>query len=275
MVTAYPAALDTVGSQLRTDIASTDDLDDSGKEHDTQHVNVNGAVVALETKLGIGASAASAASDGDALTKQADGSTAWEAVPSGTSWSGSTADGLATYGGASTIVAESTATYDGTTLELTQSGGGVKMDGLASADANTLDDYEEGEWNPTFICGTSGTITADASYDTFTYTKVGRMVTVQGRAQSFTVSSPSGHLTIGSLPFAIADITERSDYGSFSVVGLGFVYDRNDLMGYYYPGSVLGINYGNGGTGGGGANMADSIDAGSSLFINATYCAAT
>ena len=53
MATAYPAALDTVGSQLRTDIASTDDLDDSGKEHDTQHVNVNGAVVALETKLGL------------------------------------------------------------------------------------------------------------------------------------------------------------------------------------------------------------------------------
>ena len=60
MVTAYPAALDTVGSQLRTDIASTDDLDDSGKEHDTQHVNVNGAVVALETKLGLTDSNASA-----------------------------------------------------------------------------------------------------------------------------------------------------------------------------------------------------------------------
>jgi hypothetical protein len=53
MATAYPAALDTVGSQLRTDIASTDDLDDSGKEHDVMHVNVHGAVVALETKLGL------------------------------------------------------------------------------------------------------------------------------------------------------------------------------------------------------------------------------
>ncbi len=52
MATAYPAALDTVGSQLRTDIASTDDLDASGKHHDVQHVNVNGAVVALETKVG-------------------------------------------------------------------------------------------------------------------------------------------------------------------------------------------------------------------------------
>ena len=60
MATAYPGALDTVGSQLRTDIASSDDLDDSGKEHDVMHVNVHGATVALETKLGLTASNASA-----------------------------------------------------------------------------------------------------------------------------------------------------------------------------------------------------------------------
>ena len=273
MATAYPAALDTVGSQLRTDIASTDDLDDSGKEHDTQHVNVNGAVVALETKLGIGASAASAASDGDALTKQADGSTAWEAVAAGVSWSGSTANGLATYGSASSVVAESTATYDGTTLELTTSGGGLKMDGLASSNANTLDDYEEGEWNPTFVCGTSGTITA--TNDTFTYTKVGRLVNVQGRASTFTVSSPLGTLQIGSLPFAIADTTEWSERGSFSTIAMGLTVDRNNIMGYYVAGSGLYINYGNGLTGNGGVSMAASIDAGSILIINATYCAAT
>ena len=60
MATAYPGALDTVGSQLRTDIASSDDLDDSGKEHDVMHVNVHGATVALETNLGLTASNASA-----------------------------------------------------------------------------------------------------------------------------------------------------------------------------------------------------------------------
>ena len=53
MATAYPGALDTTGSQLRTDIASTDDLDASGKQHDVMHVNAHGAVVALETKLGL------------------------------------------------------------------------------------------------------------------------------------------------------------------------------------------------------------------------------
>jgi len=197
----------------------------------------------------------------------------WATVSAGTSWSGSTANGLATYGSASTIVAESTATYDGTTLELTQSGGGLKMDGLASADANTLDDYEEGEWNPTFVCGTSGTITA--TNDTFSYTKVGRLVNVQGRADTFTVSSPLGGLSIGSLPFAIADTTERSERGSFSAVAIGLTADRNNIMGYYVAGSGLYINYGNGLTGTGGASMAASIDAGSILIINATYCAAT
>ena len=53
MATAYPGALDTTGSQQRTDIASTDDLDASGKQHDVMHVNAHGAIVALETKLGL------------------------------------------------------------------------------------------------------------------------------------------------------------------------------------------------------------------------------
>ena len=59
MATAYPGALDATNNQLRTDIAQTDDLDASGKEHDVMHVNVNGAVFELETKLGTGVSTAS------------------------------------------------------------------------------------------------------------------------------------------------------------------------------------------------------------------------
>ena len=78
MVTAYPAALDTVGSQLRTDIASTDDLDDSGKEHDVMHVNVHGAVVAVETKLGTGASTAVADS---VMAGTGSGVSSWSSSP--------------------------------------------------------------------------------------------------------------------------------------------------------------------------------------------------
>ena len=78
MATAYPGALDTVGSQLRTDIASTDDLDDSGKEHDVMHVNVNGATVALETKLGLTDSNASANA---VLVGTGASTTAWTTSP--------------------------------------------------------------------------------------------------------------------------------------------------------------------------------------------------
>ena len=78
MATAYPGALDTVGSQLRTDIASTDDLDASGKQHDTMHVNVNGATVALETKLGL---TDSNAASGAVLVGTGTSTTAWTTSP--------------------------------------------------------------------------------------------------------------------------------------------------------------------------------------------------
>ncbi len=78
MATAYPAALDTVGSQLRPDIASTDDLDASGKHHDVPHVNVNGAVVALETKLGLTDSNAAANA---VLVGSGASTTAWTTSP--------------------------------------------------------------------------------------------------------------------------------------------------------------------------------------------------
>ena len=58
MATAYPGALDAANNQLRTDIAQTDDLDASGKEHDVMHVNAHGAIIAVETKLGTGSSSA-------------------------------------------------------------------------------------------------------------------------------------------------------------------------------------------------------------------------
>ncbi len=77
MATAYPGALDTSGSQLRTDIASTDDLDASGKEHDVMHVNVHGATIALETKMGTGTSNAASATAGHVLTHSSGGATAW------------------------------------------------------------------------------------------------------------------------------------------------------------------------------------------------------
>ena len=78
MATAFPGALDTTGSQQRTDIASTDDLDASGKEHDVMHVNHAGALVALETKLGL---TDSNAVDGAILVGLAASPTSWTTSP--------------------------------------------------------------------------------------------------------------------------------------------------------------------------------------------------
>ena len=79
MATNYPTSLDTATQQPSP--SASDDLNTSGLEHDVVHTNHSGALIQLETKLGIGASAASGASDGHVMTRQSDGSTAWEAIP--------------------------------------------------------------------------------------------------------------------------------------------------------------------------------------------------
>ena len=79
MATNYPTSLDTATQQPSP--SASDDLNTSGLEHDVVHTNHSGALIQLETKLGIGASAAADASDGHVMTRQNDGSTAWEAIP--------------------------------------------------------------------------------------------------------------------------------------------------------------------------------------------------
>jgi hypothetical protein len=72
----------------------------------------------------------------------------------------------------------------------------------ASSNANTLDDYEEGTFTVTFTPSTSGTITLSGSYNTATYTKVGRLVTVTGEILVASASAPVGtSVIIGGLPF--------------------------------------------------------------------------
>ena len=132
MATAYPGALDTVGSQLRTDIASTDDLDASGKQHDVMHVNVHGATVALETKLGLTASNAAA----NAILVGTDTSTtAWTTSPtvSGTMTAGTvTTAGTLTAGvavGQAVDLDRKTADY---TLVLTDAGKVIEINSGSS-----------------------------------------------------------------------------------------------------------------------------------------------
>jgi hypothetical protein len=79
-------------------------------------------------------------------------------------------------------------------------GGGIQFNGDTAA-ANALDDYEEGTW--TAVITTTGGSTTIGS-QTCTYTKVGRLVTLNGIIQVSGISSPTGQLTITGLPFTPA-----------------------------------------------------------------------
>jgi hypothetical protein len=89
---------------------------------------------------------------------------------------------------------------------------------------NTLDDYEEGSYtgSTNLLYGsTGGTITLNTSLDTLQYTKIGRLVTVSGRLQVSTVSSPTGELYLR-LPFTGASLTDGQDgfCGSITYYGV-------------------------------------------------------
>lgn len=79
--------------------------------------------------------------------------------------------------------------------------GGIFLGGAVAA--NKLDDYEEGHHEPTVAMSTSGTITLSTSYDRFSYTKIGRLVTITGNPRISSVSSPVGTVSF-TLPFAAA-----------------------------------------------------------------------
>jgi hypothetical protein len=76
MATNFPGSLDT--STQQPTIASSDEMDDSGKEHDVVHTNHSGAIIALETKLG---STDSNPSANAVLMGTGSGTSAWDATP--------------------------------------------------------------------------------------------------------------------------------------------------------------------------------------------------
>jgi hypothetical protein len=85
----------------------------------------------------------------------------------------------------------------------------------ASANANTLDDYEEGTWTPAFTGGTvSGSLTA-------TYTKIGRQVTVLFELNNGTLSG-SPDYRISGLPFTNSSVrSTTSACAIHTLVGTG------------------------------------------------------
>ncbi len=88
---------------------------------------------------------------------------------------------------------------------------------VASSDANTLDDYEEGTFTPTFTAstGTPTTVTLNSA----AYTKIGRRVSIDVDFTITAIGTASGNLYL-TLPFSQS--TASTPCGAFvevSVVG--------------------------------------------------------
>jgi hypothetical protein len=71
-----------------------------------------------------------------------------------------------------------------------------------------LDDYEEGEYDAAITCA-AGSITINTDYNRLSYTKIGRLVHIQGSLTVGAESSAGGATTMN-LPFTASNTTESS-----------------------------------------------------------------
>jgi len=136
---------------------------------------------------------------------------------------------------------------------------------VASADANTLDDYEEGTWTPGVAYGGGSTGQVYAN-QTGSYIKIGRLVTVNANFNITNNGSSTGDATISGLPFPIATNgtgTFMGDgfTGTFAQIGLLFV------PGACYVATQIG---GTGSLGGWGNTNQTNISSGGK-YITLTY----
>ena len=75
---------------------------------------------------------------------------------------------------------------------------------VSSADANTLDDYEEGTWTPTFTFGSSAPSSVTYHTQSGRYTKIGRVVYVECYIRISAYSGGSGNVLVAGFPFTSA-----------------------------------------------------------------------
>jgi hypothetical protein len=122
------------------------------------------------------------------------------------------------------VVSGTTPTLNGITFPATQ---------VPSADANTLDDYEEGTFTPVLQSG-AGSITSQNCSGR--YTKIGRTVTIYVLAQIITAGTASGAMNLLSLPFSSADrasmaIVREDDLTGFAYM---FLLNQNSTSGRFF-----------------------------------------
>jgi hypothetical protein len=95
------------------------------------------------------------------------------------------------------VLAGTTPTFNGITFPATQ---------VPSADANTLDDYEEGTWTPVIRFG-GGTTGVTYSFQNGLYTKIGNLVFIRCTIVLSSKGSSTGNATVTGLPFTSKNTT--------------------------------------------------------------------
>ena len=103
---------------------------------------------------------------------------------------------------------------------VSQSGTGITFPATqsASSDANTLDDYEEGTWTPSFF-GTTTQGTPTQTQQKGFYTKVGRSVSIMGYINMTNKGGMAGNLQISGLPFTTLNASGAA--GAFAIAEHG------------------------------------------------------
>jgi hypothetical protein len=139
---------------------------------------------------------------------------------------------------AKAIAPDQLAASSPTVVKLTLSGGQLTFPASqsASADANTLDDYEEGTWTPVLSFGGLSVGITYANRGGI-YTKIGKQVTVTMIMELSSKGTSVGQVAITGLPFAV----NAAYYAPVALLTLAVSF-ANQMMGYVIANSaVIGI----------------------------------
>ena len=94
---------------------------------------------------------------------------------------------------------------------------GMRFGGTTSA--NALADYEEGTWTPTYTGGAGAITITSYALQSAVYTKVGRVVYIQGVLRTNGISGvSSGTYDIAGLPFNVAANLESSTTNASNIM---------------------------------------------------------
>jgi len=157
--------------------------------------------------------------------------------------------------------------YSGSRFKDLYLSGGVYLGGTGAS--NKLDDFEEGLYTVSVATG-SGSISLNSTNNKFSYVKVGKLVTVTGRIDVSSVSSPTGPLYLN-LPFAASTgVKYESAISVFIWNATSSAPETGLWIGWVTNGaSHLHLRYGNSNTPS--ANVANYIHANTEFRIGVSY----